>query len=199
MHRQLILASTSTYRHQLLQRLSLPFIAVPPQADEQAQPNESPRLAAWRLAQTKARSLENDYRDALIIGSDQVADLDGQAIGKPHTYERALAQLQAMRGRLVIFHTAVCLLNTATGNIQTASIGTRVTFLDLSDRELAAYLNKEPAFDCAGSAKVECLGIALLSKIESEDPTALIGLPLIALNAMLRNEGISPILATHAL
>ncbi len=193
MHRQLILASTSAYRHELLQRLGLPFIAVPPQADEQAPLNESPRVTAWRLAQAKARSLENDYRDALIIGSDQVADLNGQAIGKPHTYERALAQLQAMRGRLVIFHTAVCLLNTSTRNMQTANIATHVTFLDLSDHELAAYLQKEPAFDCAGSAKVERLGIALLSKVESEDPTALIGLPLIALNAMLRNEGISPL------
>lgn len=181
---QLVLASSSPYRHQLLERLGLPFIAVAPNIDETPHANEQVEALTVRLAQRKADALTQQYPDAWIIGSDQCADLHGQIIGKPGNHERALAQLKHMQGQTVIFHTALCLLKGGQG--KTISIPTRVKFRDLPNSILEQYLQMEKPYDCAGSAKSEGMGIILLEKIESEDPTALIGLPLIALTGLLR-------------
>jgi septum formation protein len=189
---RLILASSSAYRRELLGRLRLPFEAQAPDIDETPHPGEAPAATAARLAREKAAAIAADAPGALVIGSDQVATLDSEQIGKPGTHEKALAQLQKMRGRTVVFHTAVCLWD-GRGHghaAQQAVIDTRVAFRDLPDHELDAYLRLEQPYDCAGSAKNEGLGIALLEKIESEDPTALTGLPLIALCGMLRRAGI---------
>jgi septum formation protein len=190
--RKIILGSSSRYRRELLSRLCLPFDVMAPDIDESALPGEAPETTALRLAQEKARAVARLAPGALIIGSDQVATLDGDQIGKPGTHENALLQLQKMRGRRVIFHTALCLLDAAgdTPVLQTENIQTFVTFRKLPDRELDAYLRIEQPYDCAGSAKNEGLGIAILERIESSDPTALTGLPLIALCAMLRNRGV---------
>jgi septum formation protein len=192
-HTRLILGSSSPYRRELLSRLGLPFEVITPDIDETALPGEAPETTALRLAQEKARAIGLRIpRGALIIGSDQVATLDGEQIGKPGNHENALRQLQKMRGRRVIFHTALCLWD-STGPepvVQTDNVQTFVTFRDLPDHELDAYLRIEQPYDCAGSAKNEGLGIAILEKIESSDPTALTGLPLIALSSMLRNRGV---------
>lgn len=192
---KLILASSSSYRHELLARLHLPFIAVAPDIDECAQIGELPEQTALRLALKKAQAIASVHPEALIIGSDQVATLDGEQIGKPGSHSAALAQLQKMRGKQVVFHTALCLLDGRTNSkhdqVQLQNVPTLVQFRDLSDQELDAYLRIEQPYDCAGSAKNEGLGIVLIEKISSDDPTALTGLPLIALTSMLRNVGIA--------
>ena len=185
--KKLILASTSVYRRELLERLRTPFSVVSPKVDETPLPNESTLDLALRLARAKAAAVAMDHPDAWVIGSDQVADLCGAAIGKPGNFERAMAQLQLMRGATVTFHTALCLMH---GDAEsTLSIPTEVTFRKLSDEVLEAYLHAEEPYDCAGSAKSEGLGISLLETIKSDDPSALIGLPLIALSGLLRDAG----------
>ena len=189
---RLILGSGSAYRKELLARLRMPFEVVVPDIDESPLPAETPPQTALRLAQAKASAIASRVGPALIIGSDQVATLDGLQIGKPGTHERALAQLQIMRGREVVFHTALCLLDSrpaAPMPLQIENIQTTVLFRDLPDAELDAYLRIEQPYDCAGSAKNEGLGIALIASIISTDPSALTGLPLITLTSMLRNTG----------
>jgi septum formation protein len=190
----LILGSSSKYRKELLSRLGLPFTVLVPAINEAPQPNEIPEATALRLAKEKAAAVASQAPGTLVIGSDQVATLNGEQIGKPGTHENAMKQLQKMRGKRVIFHTALCLWD-ARGNanapyVQLENVQTFVTFRDLRDEELDAYLRIEQPYDCAGSAKNEGLGIAVIEKIESTDPTALTGLPLIALTTMLRNAGI---------
>jgi len=183
----LILASTSQYRRELLERLRIPFEVISPKVDETPLAGESTLDLALRLAHAKAAAVATKHPNAWVIGSDQVADLYGAAIGKPGNFERALAQLQLMRGQTVIFQTALCLMK---GDIQTTvCIPTEVSFRKLADSALEAYLLAEEPYDCAGSAKSEGLGISLLESIKSDDPTALIGLPLIALTGLLRDAG----------
>lgn len=183
----LILASTSAYRRELLERLGIPFAVISPQIDETPLLGESTLDLVLRLATAKAHAVSQAHPEAWVIGSDQVADLCGAAIGKPGNFERAMAQLQLMRGSTVTFHTALCLMR---GNEQTTlSIPTEVTFRKLPDDVLEAYLLTEKPYDCAGSAKSEGLGISLLETIRSDDPTALIGLPLITLSGLLRDAG----------
>lgn len=188
----LVLASTSVYRSELLQRLQLPFETAAPEVDETPLPGESARATSLRLAQEKARAVAAAYPDALIIGSDQVALLDGQQIGKPLTHDNAFRQLRAMRGKTTIFYTALALLNSRTGRMQAEVAETRVTLRDLGDAEIEGYLLKEQPYHCAGSAKSEGLGIALISRIAGDDPNALVGLPLILLTEMLRRENVRP-------
>jgi septum formation protein len=183
----IILASGSRYRAELLARLGLPFQAWAPSVDETPLPGESCAQTASRLARRKAQAALERFPGAWVIGSDQVAELDGLPLGKPGTRANARRQLAAMRGRSVVFHTGLCLL--AHGRTHEALVPTRVSFRELADEEIERYLDREPAFDCAGSAKSEALGIALLSGLAGDDPTALVGLPLIALAAMLRSEG----------
>jgi septum formation protein len=191
---RLILASSSKYRKELLARLHMPFETCVPDIDESPLSGEAPEQTALRLAREKAFSIASTTGDALVIGSDQVATLDGEQIGKPGTHDIALAQLKKMRGRKVIFHTALCLWdsrdNAPSGREQIENIQTFVSFRDLPDQELDTYLRIEQPYDCAGSAKNEGLGIALIESIESTDPTALTGLPLIALCTMLRRAGV---------
>jgi septum formation protein len=192
---RLILASSSAYRRELLGRLQLPFEAIAPDIDETPRPGEAPEATALRLAREKAAAVARAHPGALVIGSDQVATLDGAQIGKPGDHARALAQLQTMRGRRVVFHTALCLWDgrlppdVAAQVAQLENVQVFVSFRDLPDAELDAYLHIEQPYDCAGSAKNEGLGIALLERIDSSDPTALTGLPLIALTGMLRRAG----------
>lgn len=187
---RLLLASSSRYRKELLSRLGISFETASPDIDETPRPGESAALTSERLAQGKAKALASRYPDYLIIGSDQVALLDGVQLGKPGTHERAVTQLQKMRGRTIEFHTALCLLNPLTGSCQTAVDITRVTMRTYSDEEIEAYLQREKPYDCAGSAKTEGLGITLIAAIENRDPTAIIGLPMIELVSMLNNEGV---------
>ncbi|MFM0396366.1 Maf-like protein [Paraburkholderia phytofirmans] len=189
---RLILASSSPYRRELLERLRVPFDVVAPAIDETPLAGETPEATALRLAQAKARAVAGGLvagEAALVIGSDQVATYDGLQIGKPGTHEKALAQLRAMRGREVLFHSALCLFDSRSGNVQAVDVITRVHFRDLPDATLEAYLLTETPYDVAGSAKSEGLGIALLEAIHSDDPTALVGLPLIALSRMLLAVG----------
>jgi septum formation protein len=189
---RLILASSSPYRRELLERLRVAFDVVVPAVDETPRAGETPEATALRLAEDKARKVASDLGAddaALIIGCDQVATYDGLQIGKPGTHDKALAQLQAMRGREVLFHSAICVLDSASNVAQTADVITRVQFRDLPDAALDAYLRAETPYDVAGSAKSEGLGIALLEAIHSDDPTALVGLPLIALSNMLLAAG----------
>jgi septum formation protein len=191
---RLILASSSSYRRELLSRLHLPFEAIAPHIDETPLPGEAPTATALRLAKEKARAVAARAPGALVIGSDQVATLDGEQIGKPGSHAAALAQLQKMRGREVVFHTALCLWDGRAadpdGAAQLEDVQVRVSFRDLPDAELDAYLRIEQPYDCAGSAKNEGLGIAILERIDSTDPTALTGMPLIALTSMLRRAGV---------
>lgn len=187
----LILASGSRYRRELLERLRLPFTVHAPHVDETPLAGESPHDTALRLAREKAAAVTATHPDAVIIGSDQVAMLDGRQIGKPGDHPTALAQLRMMRARTVEFHTALCVHDARTGQVQTDDVVTLVRFRDLDDAVLDAYLRAEMPYDCAGSAKSEGLGIMLLEKIESDDPTALIGLPLISLTTMLLRAGIA--------
>ncbi|MEK9802196.1 MAG: Maf family nucleotide pyrophosphatase [Curvibacter sp.] len=189
--RPLILGSTSAYRRELLQRLRLPFEVAAPDVDETPQSGERPPELACRLALAKARAVAQRHPAALVIGSDQVADLGGEPLGKPGTHARAIEQLRRMRGRTVIFQTAVAVVCVETGFEQLDLAPVRVRFRDLSDAEIEAYLRAETPYDCAGSAKSEGLGIALLESIESDDPTALVGLPLIRTARMLRAAGLS--------
>jgi len=187
----IILASGSRYRRELLARLGLAFESWSPDVDESALAGESPRQTAARLARSKADAAARRWPQALIIGSDQVADLAGEAVGKPGTLDNARRQLARLSGREVLFHTGLCLLDAARGEAQTRVVTTDVVFRQLSAAEIEAYLAREPALDCAGSAKSEGLGIALLERLGGDDPTALVGLPLIALSQMLRNAGVA--------
>lgn len=186
----LILGSTSRYRHELLSRLRVPFEVVSPHVDETPLPHESPRTLALRLALAKARAVAVQHPHAVVIGSDQVADLAGEPLGKPGTHERAVEQLQRMRGHTVVFQTAVAVVCLGSGFEQVDLAPVHVKFRDLSDAEIEAYLRAEKPYDCAGSAKSEGLGIALLDTIENDDPTALVGLPLIRTCRMLRAAGV---------
>ena len=188
--RALVLGSTSRYRRELLTRLGLPFTTEAPGVDETPQKGESPRDLAVRLALAKARDVARGHPQAIVIGSDQVADLAGQPLGKPGNHERAVAQLRAMRGQTVIFQTAVSVVCQATGFKQSDLAAVEVRFRALEDDEIERYLRAEQPYDCAGSAKSEGLGIALLDAIHSDDPTALIGLPLIRTCRMLRAAGL---------
>ena len=190
---QLILASSSIYRRELLQRLQLPFTTIAPQVDETPLPDEMPQETALRLAQAKARKVGQDYKAALVIGCDQVATLDGEQLGKPLVHDRAVEQLRKMRGRRVVFHSALCLYNAGTGRMQAQVVPYEVEFRQLSDVQIENYLRKEEPYQCAGSAKSEGLGIALIASMHGNDPNALIGLPLIALIDMLHNEGVNAI------
>ncbi|WP_343729952.1 Maf-like protein [Duganella sp.] len=187
----LVLASSSAYRRELLSRLQLPFEVAVPDIDETPLAGETPSATALRLAREKAAAVAARMPGAIVIGSDQVATLDDEQIGKPGSHANALAQLQKMRGREVIFHTALCVWDGRDNTAQVEDIQTVVKFRDLPDAELDAYLRIEQPYDCAGSAKNEALGIAILERIDSSDPTALTGLPLIALTGMLRNLGVS--------
>ncbi|MEI7842747.1 MAG: Maf family nucleotide pyrophosphatase [Gallionellaceae bacterium] len=189
----LVLASTSIYRSELLSTLQIPFLTAAPNVDETPLLGETAQQTALRLSQLKARAVINAHPAALIIGSDQVALLDGQQIGKPITHENAVRQLRAMRGQTISFYTALTLLNAITGQFESELIETKVSFRQLSDEEIERYLIKEQPYHCAGSAKSEGLGIALISRIEGNDPNALIGLPLIALVTMLKNQGVNVI------
>lgn len=190
---RLILASTSRYRRELLERLRLPFDVEAPDVDETPLPGEQPTTLARRLARAKAAEVAARFPGAIVIGSDQVADLDGRPLGKPGTRERAIEQLTAMRGRTVQFHTAVAVRCVAKAVDTNELASVTVRFRDLSDADIGRYLDLEQPYDCAGSAKAETLGITLLSAIESDDPTALIGLPLIRTCALLREAGLDPL------
>lgn len=187
--RRLILGSTSRYRHELLTRLRVPFEAVPPDVDETPAPGENPADLALRLALAKARDVARRFPQAVVIGSDQVADLHGEPLGKPGTHERAVAQLRRMSGKTVIFQTALAVVCMETGFEQCEISPVRVVFRTLCDAEIERYLQAEQPYDCAGSAKSEGLGIALLERIDNDDPTALVGLPLIRTCQLLRAAG----------
>jgi len=188
---RLVLASTSPYRRELLTRLRLPFEVRAPAVDEVALPGEAARDTALRLAQAKAHAVSAEFPRALIIGCDQVAELDGACLGKPGNHATAVVQLTAMRGKDVVFHTAVALLNAGTGALQVVDVPTTVCFRQYGDGEIERYLAREQPYDCAGSARIEGLGIALVERVRGDDPSALIGLPLMRLAAMLRNEGVA--------
>lgn len=188
--RQVILGSTSRYRKELLSRLQIPFETAAPDVDETPHSHEAPQDLALRLALAKARAVARKFPDAVVIGSDQVADLEGQPLGKPGNHANAVLQLQRMRGKTVIFQTALSVICLATGFEQTDLAAVKVTFRDLSDAEIESYLKAEEPYDCAGSAKSEGLGIALLAAIDNDDPTALVGLPLIRTCHMLRAAGV---------
>ncbi len=189
--RPLILGSTSAYRRELLERLRIPFTVESPHVDETPLPGETPLALAQRLALAKAHAVAQRFPASVVIGSDQVADLDGEPLGKPGNYARAVLQLQRMRGKTVIFQTAVAVVCVESSFVQQALAPVRVKFRYLNDAEIDAYLRAEEPYDCAGSAKSEGLGIALLESIENDDPTALVGLPLIRTSAMLRAAGIA--------
>ena len=188
--RPLILGSTSRYRKELLTRLRIPFETAAPDVDETPHINESPKNLALRLALAKARAVALKHPDAVVIGSDQVADLDGTPLGKPGNHTNAILQLQRMRGKTVVFQTALSVVCIATGYERTDLAEVKVKFRDLSDAEIETYLRAEEPYDCAGSAKSEGLGIALLDAIDNDDPTALIGLPLIRTCQLLREAGV---------
>ena len=190
----LILGSTSRYRREMLQRLHIPFDVQAPHVDETPQSGEAPAALALRLAIAKARAVAKLNPGAVVIGSDQVADLNGAPIGKPGNHAKATEQLRAMRGKAVVFQTAVAVVHQARGYEGSALVPVTVRFRALSDAEIEHYLLAEQPYDCAGSAKSEALGIALLSAIESDDPTALVGLPLIKTCELLRAAGIDPLL-----
>ena len=186
----LILASASIYRKELLERLGVHFTVVVPAIDETPSPSEAPASVTVRLAEAKARAVAAVHPQALIIGSDQVAEFAGEAVGKPRDREHALAMLRRMQGQTIVFHTAVALFNAATGRLQTALVDVATTFRTLDDAALAAYLDRDQPYDCAGAMRVETLGILLCTRVASDDPTALIGLPLIRLTDMLLAEGV---------
>ena len=188
--RTLILGSSSRYRKELLSRLKIPFEVAAPEVDETPLSNETPRDLALRLALAKARAVASQNPEAVVIGSDQVADLEGLPLGKPGNHTNAVKQLQRMRGKTVIFQTALSVVCLATGFEQTDLAAVKVTFRDLTDAEIEAYLIAEEPYDCAGSAKSEGLGIALLAAIDNDDPTALVGLPLIRTCHMLSAAGV---------
>jgi MAF protein len=186
---ELVLASTSPYRRELLSRLKVPFSVASPEVDETPLPGERPDATALRLAVAKAKAVATGHPDALIIGSDQVAMLGDIQLGKPGNHDNALKQLQMMRGRSIVFQTALCLHNSRSGHTQAKVVPFEVQFRDYDDALIERYLSKEQPYNCAGSAKAEGLGIALIARMSGDDPNALIGLPLIALIDMLRSEG----------
>jgi septum formation protein len=188
--RALVLGSTSRYRRELLERLRVPFTVAAPDVDETPLVGEAPLAMAQRLALAKAHAVANKFPHAVVIGSDQVADLHGEPLGKPGTHARATDQLRRMRGYVVVFQTALAVVCLETGFVQQDVAAVRVLFRDLSDAEIEAYLIAEEPYDCAGSAKSEGLGIALLERIDNDDPTALIGLPLIRTARMIRAAGV---------
>jgi septum formation protein len=188
---RIVLASTSRYRRELLERLRLTFDVIPPQVDESPHDGEAPGATALRLAVAKAREVHARHPGAIVIGSDQVAELDGRALGKPHQHEAALAQLELMQGREVVFHTAVAVAGAEFEALQVDSIPTYVTMRSLPRAALESYLRADEPYDCAGAAKIESLGIALVERVRSDDPTALVGLPLIRLTAMLAAVGVA--------
>lgn len=187
----LVLASTSTYRSELLARLRVPFQTAAPDVDETPLPDENAQQTSWRLSRAKAHAVAAKYPDALIIGSDQVALLGDAQLGKPLTHENAVRQLRLMRGHTVIFYTALTLYNTRTKDIQTEVAVNRVSYRQISDAQIESYLHKEQPYHCAGSAKSEGLGIALISGMDGADPNALVGLPLILLVNMLLKQGVT--------
>lgn len=187
---RLVLASSSRYRKALLDRLGLPYASVSPDIDESALPGEIPDVTVRRLALSKAQRVAADFPEALIIGSDQVAVLEGRVLGKPGNHDAAAAQLQAMSGSETLFHTALVLFDAASGRSDSAVVPTKVRMRTLSAAQIERYLRRDEPYDCAGSAKIEALGITLVESVHSSDPTALIGLPLIALTGMLQRAGI---------
>ena len=189
-HPTLVLASTSPFRRELLQRLGLPFLTAAPEVDEARRPGESPEALVTRLAEAKAQAVAAAFPAALIIGSDQVACVDDEILGKPGNRERALAQLTQAAGKAVVFQTGLCLLNSATGRAQVIREPFRVHFRALTQNQITGYLDRERPFNCAGSFKSEGLGIALFERLEGDDPSALVGLPLFRLVAMLEAEGV---------
>ena len=193
-HKPLVLASTSRYRRQLLARLGLAFEVRSPNVDETVLTGEAPAQTATRLAEAKARAVAMQFRDALVIGSDQVADAGGNALSKPGDHSTAVAQLRALSGRTVVFHTAVALVDAGSGRCDVRLVDVKSTFRRLTDAVVQRYLARERPYDCAGAVKSEGVGIALFDAIESSDPTALIGLPLIAVTQMLRTHGIDVLL-----
>jgi len=194
MSQPLVLASTSPFRRALLERLGLPFTTAAPEVDETRRPEEPPQVLVLRLAESKARAVAPEHPGALIIGSDQVACIDGQVIGKPGGRDAAIAQLQRASGKTLMFHTGLCLLNSATGRAQTLVEPFQVHFRPLTLERINGYLDREQPYNCAGSFKSEGLGIALFERLEGEDPSALIGLPLIRLVTLLESEGLDPLL-----
>ncbi len=186
----LVLASGSPYRRELLSRLKLPFQVAPPDVDESPRPGESPVDTCLRLAEDKARKVAERWPNALIIGSDQVATLKGEVIGKPGGHEMALRQLRQASGQDMTFHTSLCLLNAMTGHLQTECVNVKVRYRSLSEAQIERYLQLDQPYDCAGSGRIETLGITLVEWVQSDDPTALIGLPLITLTTLLQREGI---------
>ena len=194
MSAKLVLASTSRYRRTLLARLGLPFEVAAPNVDETPLPGESPSHTALRLAEAKTRAVAEQFPDNLIIGSDQVLLLEDEQLGKPGNFENAFKQLKKMQGKAMVFHTALCLLNSRSGQVQLRDIPTVIHLRALTDAQIESYLKKEQPYDCAGSARSEGLGIALIARYETADPNALIGLPLIALTEMLGIEGVDPLL-----
>ncbi len=187
------MASTSRFRRELLSRLQIPFQVFSPQIDEAAWRGETASVTACRLAEEKAKSALEAHPHALIIGADQIAELNGKHIGKPNDHKEAVEQLRGMRGKSITFHTALALLNGETGRLQTRLAETLVSFRNVSDGQIEAYLRREQPYDCAGSAKSEGLGIALIAGMQGADPNALVGLPLIELVTLLKNEGIEVI------
>ena len=187
---QIVLASTSKYRRELLARLGLPFEVAAPDVDEIPLPNETPQDTARRLAEAKARAVATRFPRAIVIGSDQVAVLEGKMLGEPGNHANALRQLKAMRAKEVMFHTALCLYNAASARAETRVVPYCVRFRDYSDAQIERYLRREQPYDCAGSARSEGLGIALIAGMRGDDPNALVGLPLIALTEMLAAQGV---------
>ncbi|MEA3277017.1 MAG: nucleoside triphosphate pyrophosphatase [Pseudomonadota bacterium] len=194
----LVLASTSPFRRALLERLGISFTAAPPDVQETRLPQEPPKELVLRLSEAKAHAVAADYPEALIIGSDQVACIDGTVLGKPGDRERAIAQLTGASGRTLIFYTGLCLLNAVTGRVQTVCEPFRVHFRELTPAQIRGYVDRERPFNCAGSFKSEGLGIALFERLEGDDPNALVGLPLIRLIAMLEAEGVDLLAAKDA-
>ena len=195
LNRFLVLASTSRYRRQLMERLGVPFVVATPDVNETPIDGEAPAATASRLAAAKARAVAASHANALIIGSDQVADCDGVAVSKPGDHATAMAQLTAQSGRTIVFHTAVALFDSHSGAMSTELVNVESTFRTLDARTIEAYLQRDKPYDCAGSVRSEGLGIALFERIVSDDPTALIGLPLIALSRLLRAAGVDVIKA----
>jgi septum formation protein len=193
--RLIVLASTSRYRRGLMERLGVPFVVATPDVDESPRAGEPPVETARRLASAKARAVAARHPDALVIGSDQVADCDGVAVSKPLDRAGAVAQLTAQSGRTIVFHTAVALLDSRSGRLAEAMVDVLSTFRTLDARTIEAYLRRDEPYDCAGAVRAESLGIALFERIESDDPTALIGLPLIALTRLLREAGVDVVKA----
>lgn len=191
--KRLILASTSPFRKALLEKLGIPFVCFSPEVDETPLPAETPNALVRRLSEAKARAAMTEYSDALVIGSDQVAVIGERIVGKSHTHERAVEQLRAASGQTVEFLTGLCVLNTATHHVQLEVISFKAHFRVLTDSQIENYLCKDQPYNCAGSFKSESLGVALLEKMEGDDPNALIGLPLIRLIRLLENEGLAVI------